>query len=133
MESHYNNLNKNLDKLQKEKPNKREKVQPRNQQFHYHARTVNLTNIKFTQEEISLLNNGRQYSIETPLKKYKTDLIIETEQAIRLLDSKLQAHVTILAAKKMKQIIASDSQNIAVKRKNYILNNINRKLDKGRQ
>jgi hypothetical protein len=126
MESHYNNLNKKLDKLQKEKTNKREKMQPRNQQFHYHARTVNLTNIKFTQE-MSLLNNGLQYSIETPLKKYKTDLIIETEQVIRLLDNKLQAHFRILAAKKMKQIIASDSQNIAVKRQNYILNNINRK------
>ena len=63
-----------------------------------------------TQEEMNLLNNGLQYSIETPLKKYKTDLIIETEQAIRLLDNKLQAHFRILAAKKMKQIIASDSQ-----------------------
>ena len=48
-----------------------------------------------------------------------------------MLDNKLQAHFRILAAKKMKQIIASDSQNIAVKRQNYILNNINRKLDKG--
>ena len=66
MESHYNNLNKKLDKLQEEKPNKGEKVQPRNQQFHYHNRTVNLTNIKFTQEEMNLLNNGLQYSIETP-------------------------------------------------------------------
>jgi hypothetical protein len=79
MEFHYNNLNKNLDKLQEVKPNKGEKMQPRNQQLHYHARTVNLTNIKFTQEEMNLLNNGLQYSIETPLEKYKTDLIIETE------------------------------------------------------
>ena len=82
-------------------------------------------------EGTDLLYNGLQYSIETPLKKYKTDLIIETEQAIRLLDNKLQAHFRILAAKKMKQIIASDSQNIAVKQQNYILNNINKKLDKG--
>ena len=60
-------------------------MQSNNQQFHYHARTVNLTNIKFTQDELGLLNNGLKYSIETPLKKYKTELIIETEQTIRLL------------------------------------------------
>ena len=48
-----------------------------------------------------------------------------------MLDSKLQAHFRILVAKKLKQIVMSYSQNTAAKRQNYILNNINKKLDKG--
>jgi hypothetical protein len=49
----------------------------------FYTRTVDLTNIRFSQEEIALLNNGLQHSIEKPLKKYWTNLITETEQAIR--------------------------------------------------
>jgi len=39
---------------------------PQGQQFY--PRTVNLTKIKFTKEEMALLNHGLQHSIENPLK-----------------------------------------------------------------
>ena len=70
------------------------------QRIQFYSRTVNLTNIRFSQEELALLNNGLQYSIEKHLKKYWTDLIMETEQAIRMLDIKMQAPFRILATKK---------------------------------
>jgi len=90
METHYNNLNRKLDKLQREKQTRR-KTDTHHQRTQFYTRTVNLTNIRFSREELAFLNNGLQYSIEKPLKKYWTDLLMETEQAIRMLDSKMQA------------------------------------------
>jgi hypothetical protein len=53
--------------------------------------------MKLAHEEISLLNKGLQYSIEKPIGKYWTNLIMETELAIRKLDIKMQAPYRILA------------------------------------
>jgi len=56
---------------------------------------------------------------------------METEQAIRMLDGKMQAPFRILATKKLKQISASDNQhNVMAKRQTYVLKNIKRKLEK---
>ena len=68
MENQYNNLNHKLDRLQKEKQT-RKKTDTHHQCTQFYTRTVNLTNIRFSQEEIALLNNGLQHSIEKPLKK----------------------------------------------------------------
>ena len=97
----------------------------------FYTRTVILTNLRFSQEEIALLNNGLQHSIEKPLKKYWTNLFMETEQAIRKLDSKMQAPYRILATKKLRQLSASNHHNnIMAKRQTYILKNINNKPEK---
>jgi len=88
MKNQYNNLNHKLHRLQNEKQT-RKKTDTHHQYTQFYTRTVNLTNIRFSQEEIALLNNGLQHSIEKPLKKYWTNLIMETEQAIRKLDSKM--------------------------------------------
>jgi len=92
---------------------------------------VNLTQIKFSKEEISLLNQGLQHSIEKPLDKYWIDLIMETEQAIQKLDAKMQDPYRILAAKKLKQIGTTGNHcNITAKRKTYNLKNLKGKLEK---
>jgi hypothetical protein len=100
------------------------------QQHHkFYSRTINLTKIKFTHEEWSLLNNGLQHSIENPLDKYWTDLIMETEQAIRMLEPKIQSPHRILAARKLKQIRTSSSHdNAEAKRQTDILRNVNNKM-----
>ena len=67
------------------------KTKTNQQQNQFYPRTVKLTKIKFNHEEMSLLNKGLQHSIENPLEKYWTDLIMETEQAIRMLEPKLQS------------------------------------------
>jgi hypothetical protein len=70
-------------------------------------------------------------SIAQPLKKYWTNLIIETEQAIKLLDVKMQQPFRILATKKLKQILAADNhRNTRQKRQAYTIKNINDKLVK---
>jgi len=48
------------------------KTKTNHQHNQFYPRTVNLTKIKFTHEEMSLLNNGLQHSIEKPLEKYWT-------------------------------------------------------------
>ena len=68
METHYNNLNDKLDKLQlKQHGTKQSK--DHQQRCKFHPRTVNLTKINFTHEEWSLLNKELQHSIEKPLDK----------------------------------------------------------------
>jgi len=67
METHYNNLNRKLDKLQN-KQHEMKKTKTTQQHDQFYARTVNLTKIKFTHEEMSLLNKGLQHSIENHSK-----------------------------------------------------------------
>jgi hypothetical protein len=59
---------------------------------------VNLTDINLTHEEASLLKKGLQHSIEKPIDKYWKNLIAETEQAVKLLDTNMQNPMRILAA-----------------------------------
>jgi hypothetical protein len=129
-EEHYQNLNKKLDNIQKKNKHKaphKNRYNPGEQQFH--PRTVNLTSINFTKEEKHLLNLDLQHSTEKPLKTYWTNLIIETEQAIKLLDVELQNPFRILATKKLKQILHSGNQNTtAQKRQLYVIRSINNKL-----
>jgi len=56
----------------------------------FYNRTVNLTILKFNKEETTLLDHGTQHSVEIPLEKFWNDLIIETDQAVRKLEPKLQ-------------------------------------------
>jgi len=130
MESYYNNLNKKLNKLQnKEQCMGKTKINQKHNQFY--PRTVNLPKIKFNHEELSLLNKGLQHNIEKPLEKYWTDLIMETEQATRMLEPKLQSPYRILATRKLKQIKTSSNHNNAeAKRQTYILKHIHNKLRK---
>jgi hypothetical protein len=80
---------------------------------------------------MTLLNNRLQNSIKKPLDKYWTGLIMETEQAIRTVDSKMQGPFRILATKTLKQVNASSNHhNCETKQQTYILKNIKYKLEK---
>jgi hypothetical protein len=102
MEKHYDNLNKKLDKLINQQHHKN-RMNTNAQGHHFYPRTVNHTNIIFTQEETALLNKGLQHSIQKPIDRYWTDLIIETERAIRTLDTNIQNTMRILATTKLKE------------------------------
>jgi hypothetical protein len=67
------------------------------------------------------LNKGLQHSIEKPLDKYWTDLIMESECAIQMLDTKTQAPYWILSTAKLKQIRTSSChKNPTMKQQTYI-------------
>jgi hypothetical protein len=58
--------------------------------FHkWHTFGKNLTEIRFTNEEMRPLNLGFQYSIEKPPAAYFTNPVIETNNTIKLLDAKM--------------------------------------------
>jgi hypothetical protein len=79
-------------------------------------RVVNLTNIKFTNEQIKTLEMGPQYAIEKNPKQYINELIIDTENAIKYLHNGIQNTFRYLAAKKIKQIGESNRHNIIQKK-----------------
>jgi hypothetical protein len=92
METYNNHLNKKVDRLQENQPKPTTAACiPRN--IHFYPRIRNLTNIKFTNEKLEILeilNYGLLHSVEKPPEPYPTKLITETETAIKLLDRKIQ-------------------------------------------
>ena len=78
MGHHYENLNKKRDTLQAQKHHQDNKPHT-NQGRQFYTRTSNLTNKRFTTEEMSILDMGLQYSIEKPLNEFWNDMIIETK------------------------------------------------------
>jgi hypothetical protein len=91
----------------------------------------NLTNIQFDEEELHLLKNGLNYSIEKSTASYFTHLIAETERAIKLLDVKLQNTYRYLETNKLKQIDMAANYNTAQIRKLYVIKKLNHKLKTG--
>jgi hypothetical protein len=83
---------------------------------------------------MKLLNLSFQYSIEKPLAAYFTNLVIETKNTLKLLDTKMHNTYCISATKKLKQILNSNnSYNILHKRQLYIINQLKQKLVKKMQ
>jgi hypothetical protein len=70
--------------------------------------------------------------VEKPLKTYWLNLITETENAIKLLDHKLQNAFCIIATNKLKQIYNVNNGGKTIhKRHHYILNKIKHKITAG--
>jgi hypothetical protein len=101
------------------------------QQWAFCPHNVNLTNITFTKEEQELLDLRMQYNIQPSLKTYWTNLILKTEQAIRLRDTRIQDAFRFMAAKKLKHIHNTNQKsNHTHKRQRYITKNIQQKTTK---
>jgi len=72
------------------------------------------------------LNHGMKYSMQRPLKTYWTNLLVETQRAIKLIDTKIQNSYRIMASKKMKQIFNSDNHHRTIqKRQLYNIRKLN--------
>ena len=105
MEQHYTSLNKKLDKLNNSYPQRTRQI-TRGHTQEFYPRTINLTNIQFTKEERELLDKGLQYNMQQASKTNWTNLVVETEQAIRLVETRSQEAYRTLAAKKTQTITA---------------------------
>jgi hypothetical protein len=128
METHYNHLNKKIDWLQQQRQQKKNREGPNHSIQDFYPRIKNLTNIRFNDEELQLLNYGLNYSVEKPTTPYLTELIAETERAIKFLDEKLQNTYRFLTTNKLKQIINTDNQKATQKRQLHVMKKINQKL-----
>jgi len=105
MDTLYQKLNQKLDRLTKQ-----------NQTIHHNSkntntqpRLINLTNIAFTREHNHTLAMGPNYALEKDLKRYINNLIIETENAIRQLEPKIQSTFRHIASTKIKQIMTTNT------------------------
>jgi hypothetical protein len=107
METYYTHLNTKLGRLQAKQQQQTRTSLNNQKQQQFYPRIKNLTNIKFTKEETEVISYGLQYSIAEPLTTYFTNLVIEMERAIKLLDTKLQNSYRITAASELKQILNS--------------------------
>ena len=83
-----------------------------------------MSKIKFAKEQIDTLKLGLQYALERNPKQYINELIIDTENAIRHLQSNMQNTFRSMAAKKIKRIKESNRHNTMHKRYQYNINQI---------
>ena len=119
MDNIYQRLNKKLDTLTNHTNTKHDNKKNASK---FQARIINLTNIRFTKEQIKTLSLGPNYAIEKEPKQYINDLIIDTENAIRHLEPKIQNTYRYLAAKQIKHIMTTNRQNTLHKRYQYNMN-----------
>ena len=126
MDTLYQKLNKKLDSLTQHTRNAHEDTR----KTHTQPRLINLTNTKFTKEQISTLALGPNYALEKDPKHYINELIIDTENAIRQLDPKVQNTFRYMATTKVKQIMASSTHHTLHRRHHYNLNQIRKTLQK---
>jgi len=85
-----------------EQPNTNKECQPR---------IINVTNKQLTVEQVKLLNLGPQYAIEINPKKCINNIIIETENATRCMETKWQNINRFQAKKLIKRISEKRKQN----------------------
>jgi hypothetical protein len=125
MDNKYSTLNKKLDALMMKKERTHNNNTKKSIAQH---RIINLTSIKLTQEQTQTLNLGSNYALEQEPKKYINELIIDTENAIRYLEPKMQNMYTHMAMKHIKQIKAKNKHNTLHKRQQYIINELRKTL-----
>jgi len=56
---------------------------------------------------MNLIKFGFQYNTENPILPYLSDLVTETEKAIKMLDPNIQSAYHVKAPKKLKQLLNS--------------------------
>ena len=76
------------------------------------------------------LSLGPNCAIEKEPKSYINNLIIDTEVAIRQLNQKSQHVFRHLAAKQIKNILASNRHNVLHKRQQYNINQVRKIMEK---
>ena len=121
----YEKLNRKLDSLTQQTRNL---IKHKKYTQTESSRIINLTNITFTKEQINTLKLGPHYAIEKNPKLYINELITDTKNAIRHLQSNIQNTFRYLAAKMIKQIKESNRHNTMHKRYQYNINQIKKLL-----
>ena len=123
----YHRLNRKLNAIQKQETHNKTDSTTMKRTFHTHL--VNLTQTKFSKDQINTLQLGFDYTLEKNPKQYINTLIVETENAIRHLNIQIQNTFQHLAYRKLKQITETDTHNTLHKRHRYNLKQIKLTLE----
>jgi hypothetical protein len=128
----YKKLNKKLERLQyttKTKNDTKNTETTNTDIFPFYDRVVNLTNISFNTEELTLLQKGHQYNMETTLREWSTEAITDTETAIGNLEVGQQDIFRHIAQGKLHKMIQDAGYgNSLHKRGKHIARRIRKKL-----
>jgi hypothetical protein len=126
MDTLYQKLNKKLDRLGKQ----HQTTHHNNENTNTTPRLINLTNITFTREQTHALIMGPNYALEKDPKKYVNELIIDTENAIRQLEPKIQNTFRHMASRKINQILTTNTYRPMHKRHQNNINQIKNTLQR---
>ena len=107
MDSLYKKLNQKLDNLVKQSQIAYNNIKNTN----IPHRLINITNMTFIKEHIRILAHGPNYALAKDPKDYISELITDTESAIRQLDSKIQNTFRYMASTKIKQIMTTNTHH----------------------
>ena len=116
-----------MDKLTHQ-TSKEQNNKQREKRLNQQERIINMTNTQLTNEQIQTLSLGPKYAIEREPKLCINELIIDTENAIRTLEPKIQNTYRHLATKQIKSISMTYDRNKLHKRKQHILNKTKKTL-----
>jgi hypothetical protein len=75
---------------------------------------INLSDVRFTKEQIRTLSLGPKCAIEKEPKRYINEIIVDTENAIRQLNPKLQNVYRYLAAKEPTYLPALETMHTLI-------------------
>jgi hypothetical protein len=126
MDTLYQKLNKKLDRLSKQ----HQTTHHNNKNANTAPRLINLTNVTFTREQTHTLTRGPNYALENDPKRYANELIIDTENAIRQLEPKIQDTFRHMASRKIKQILTTNTYRPMHKRHQHNIRQIKNTLQK---
>jgi len=126
MDTLYQKLNKKLDGLSKQ----HQATHHNNKNMNTTPRLINLTNITFTREHTHILTMGPNYALEKDPKRYANELIIDTENAIRQLEPKIQNTFSHMASRKIKQILTTNMYRPMHKRHQHNIKQIKNMLQR---
>ena len=126
MENQYQKLNQKLDTLM----NNNTKLHNTQKMNNIQPKVSKLSQTRQTKQQLQTLTLGPNYAVEKEPKLYINNLIIDTEVAIRQLDQKSQNVYRHLAAKQIKNILASNRHNILHKRLQYNINQVRKIMEK---
>ena len=126
MDTLYQKLNKKLDSITQHTRN----AQDDTRNTHTQPRLINLTNTKYHKGTNQHIGIGPKLCSGNDPIHYINELIIDTENAIRQLDPKVQNTFRYMATAKVKQIMASSTHHTLHRRYQYNLNQIRKTRQK---
>jgi hypothetical protein len=101
METKYDILNNEIKILKQDKGNN--SINNNSEQHTFFKRTINMTDITFTDDELHLLDKGLKCTLHNKLKNWIKTLALEADTAIGILPEKDQPHVKQLVPNNLNQ------------------------------
>ena len=106
MKTKYDTLNNKIDKLKKD--NRSNTIHNNTTQHTFFKRTINMTDIIFTDDELNLLDKGLKYNLHKKPKNWIKTLALEADTTIRILPEKNQPYFKQLVANNLQKLIKKE-------------------------